>query len=121
MGYFEEARAIWETQVPKRGQSETVAGELLRSVEKLRDEAQRNRNVNWAEGHVRMLAYLRLHLLEPGLFPIEDQATVASDLIGWPTSSTPRPATRSSTDSATAWCSGVGRIRRARLTSTTPR
>jgi hypothetical protein len=78
--YLEEARTIWQTQVPKRGQADTVAGELLRSVEKLRDEARRNGNVNWGEGHVRMLAYLRLHLLEPGRFPVEEQAIIASDL-----------------------------------------
>jgi prepilin-type processing-associated H-X9-DG protein len=78
--YLEDARTIWQTQVPKRGQANTVAGELLRSVEKLRDEAQRNGNVNWGDGHVRMLAYLRRHLLEVGLLPIEEQATIVSDL-----------------------------------------
>ena len=42
MLYFEEAKSIWQTYVPKSGQAETVQGELLRAVEKLRDEAIRN-------------------------------------------------------------------------------
>jgi len=38
--YFEEAKFLWKTYVPKKGQSETVQGELIRAIEKLRDEAQ---------------------------------------------------------------------------------
>jgi hypothetical protein len=45
--YFEEAKHLWRTYVPKQGQSETVQGELIRAIEKLRDEAQRNGNGNW--------------------------------------------------------------------------
>jgi len=78
--YFEDARTIWQTQVPKRGQSDTVAGELLRSVEKLRGEAQRNGNLNWGDGHDRMLAYLRSHLLESEALPVEERAILTSDL-----------------------------------------
>nr|WP_176573403.1 hypothetical protein [Nonomuraea pusilla] len=40
--YAEETRRIWKTYVPLRGQADTVQGELLRAVEKLRDEAQSN-------------------------------------------------------------------------------
>jgi hypothetical protein len=78
--YFEDARAIWQTQVPKRGQADTVAGELLRSVEKLRDEATRNGNINWGDGHDRLLSFLRHHLLQPGLLPVGEQVTLTSDL-----------------------------------------
>jgi len=78
--YFEDAKTIWLTQVPKRGQASTVAGELLRSVEKLRDEATRNGNVNWGGGHARLLAYLRSHLLEEGGLPAEEQLVIAGDL-----------------------------------------
>jgi hypothetical protein len=48
--HFEEAKKIWQTYVPKSGQSASVQGELLRAVEKLRDEAIRNGNVNWTRG-----------------------------------------------------------------------
>ena len=49
--YRELGRFIWQTYVPKRGQAATVQGELLRANEKLRDESQRNGNINWDEGH----------------------------------------------------------------------
>ena len=34
------------------GQADTVQGELIRAVERLRDEAYRNGNVDWGDGHV---------------------------------------------------------------------
>ena len=58
MKYFEEAKKIWETYVPKSGQADTVQGELMRSIEKLRDEAQRNGNINWDDGHVILTDFL---------------------------------------------------------------
>jgi hypothetical protein len=56
--YFEEAKQIWKSFVPKSGQANTVQGELLRAVEKLRDEALRNGNLNWDEGFEMLLNYL---------------------------------------------------------------
>lgn len=50
MDHFEEAKAIWHMFVPKSGQADRVQGELLRAVEKLRDEATRNGNINWDRG-----------------------------------------------------------------------
>ena len=49
--YADIGRFIWKTYVPKRGQADTVQGELLRANEKLRDESHRNGNANWDEGH----------------------------------------------------------------------
>jgi hypothetical protein len=49
--YRDLGRHIWQTYVPERGQAGTVQGELLRANEKLRDESQRNGNMNWDEGH----------------------------------------------------------------------
>ncbi len=45
--YFEECRMIWRNYVPEAGQSEILQGELLREIEKLREEAQGNGNRNW--------------------------------------------------------------------------
>lgn len=78
--YAADARHIWRTYVPRRGQADTVQGELLRAVEKLRDEAQRNGNVNWDEHHERLLAYLRERLTAPGLFDAETSAVLTADL-----------------------------------------
>ena len=58
MKYFEEAKNIWKTQVPSSGQAKTVQGELIRAVEKLRDEAQRNGNINWDQGFEILASFL---------------------------------------------------------------
>jgi hypothetical protein len=58
MKYFEEAKYIWKNHVPKSGQSDTVEGELIRAVEKLRYEAQNNGNGNWDEGFELFCNYL---------------------------------------------------------------
>lgn len=44
---FETLKRIWREQVPQSGQADFLQGELLRQAEKLRDEAQRNGNLNW--------------------------------------------------------------------------
>ena len=64
MDYFEEAKTIWHEFVPNSGQAETVQGELLRAVEKLRDEAIRNGNGNWDNGFEILLLYLNVKLLD---------------------------------------------------------
>ncbi|WP_196889001.1 hypothetical protein [Aureivirga sp. CE67] len=61
--YLDKAKFIWKTYVPKSGQSETVQGELIRVIEKLRYEAQGNGNVNWGEGFEILIKYLRDFLM----------------------------------------------------------
>jgi len=68
MDYFNEAKDIWMNFVPKSGQADTVQGELLRAVEKLRDEAIRNGNGNWDHSFDLLLRYLRERLLDPNVF-----------------------------------------------------
>ena len=64
----EVAAWIWRNLVPKSGQADTVQGELLRAVEKLRWEAQTNGNINWDEGFEILIAFLEKNLLShPGL------------------------------------------------------
>lgn len=77
--YPEICTMIWDSYVPKRGQSETVQGELLRSIEKLRDEAHRNGNGNYHDGHRRMAGYLRDTLLESGIFTDEIAGEIRRD------------------------------------------
>jgi hypothetical protein len=71
MKYFSEAREIWHSFVPKAGQADTVQGELLRAVEKLRDEARRNGNLNWDRGFFLFVEYLSLHLRDSEVFSSE--------------------------------------------------
>ena len=68
MKYFKESQEIWRKFVPKSGQADTVQGELLRAVEKLGDEAQRNGNGNWDEGFELLLSYLGKHLLDSSVY-----------------------------------------------------
>jgi hypothetical protein len=68
MQYFEEARDLWRTYVPRNGQAETVQGELIRAVEKLRDAAHRNGNVNWDDGYEILARFLRDTLATSGIF-----------------------------------------------------
>lgn len=79
MKYAEEAGVLWRTYVPPRGQADTIQGELIRSIEKLRDEAQRNGNVNWAEGHVILAVYVRDQLVRSGLADAEAIAEINAD------------------------------------------
>lgn len=72
-----EARTIWKTYVPPSGQAKTVQGELLRAVEKLRDEAQRNGNCNWDDGHETLARFVRETLVDSGLFDAKQCKDVA--------------------------------------------
>ncbi len=44
---IKQCKKIWKELVPSQGQADSVQGELLREIEKLREEAQRNGNINW--------------------------------------------------------------------------
>jgi hypothetical protein len=77
--YFEEARTLWQTYVPARGQAETVQGELIRAVEKLRDEAQRNGNINWRGDHALLVDFVKQTLLKSGEFAPSAAAEIERD------------------------------------------
>lgn len=66
--YPDLAHKIWTELVPPAGPADTVQGELLRAVEKLRDEAQRNGNVNYRRSHRRMAVFVRDTLVRSGVF-----------------------------------------------------
>lgn len=68
LSYPDLARKIWIELVPPSGPAGTVHGELLRSVENLRDEAQQNKNSNYSRQHRRMALFVRDTLLRSGAF-----------------------------------------------------
>jgi len=78
--YRELGRFIWQTYVPKRGQAGTVQGELLRANEKLRDESQRNGNINWDEGHEILAHYLLETLTAATVLAEEAKAQLRLDI-----------------------------------------
>ncbi len=78
--YFEEAKAIWKKYVPPNGQSETVEGELIRAIEKLRYEAQNNGNANWDVGFVRFCDYIWDSLNDDVVFKHHELKEIKNDV-----------------------------------------
>ena len=81
MQYFNEAVRIWRECVPKSGQADTIEGELLRAVEKLRDEAIRNGNTNWDAGFEILLSFLESKLLDKAVYPKATLAVTRATLV----------------------------------------
>jgi hypothetical protein len=79
--YFNEAARIWRECVPKSGQADTIEGELLRAVEKLRDEATRNGNINWDSGFEILLSFLESRLLDKAVYSEAKLAVIRATLV----------------------------------------
>lgn len=80
MRYFEDAKQLWKTHVPKSGQADTVQGELIRAVERLRWESQNNGNGNWDEGFVRFCDFLEQTLSVTPPFDESALCAIRSDV-----------------------------------------
>jgi hypothetical protein len=79
--YLEIGEYIWKTYVPKSGQAQTVQGELLRAIEKLADEAQRNGNINFNSNcHNILIAYVRKYLTDSTIFEEQTIIQIKKDL-----------------------------------------
>jgi len=79
--YLETAKVIWKKLVPKSGQADTVQGELLRAIEKLRDEAQRKGNGNYSKNcHGILINYLKEYLLDKTVFNEDTLSKTKKDL-----------------------------------------
>ena len=81
MRYFNEAARIWRECVPKSGQADTIEGELLRAVEKLRNEATRNGNINWDSGFEILLSFLESRLLDKAVYSEAKLAVTRAALV----------------------------------------
>lgn len=68
MQHFEVCKNLWKTKVGKTGQADTLQGELLREVEKLRCEAQDNGNMNWDDNFAFFCGNVKDTLAGSGLF-----------------------------------------------------
>jgi len=78
--YAEETRNIWRNHVPKRGQSTTVEGEMIRVIEKLRWEAQNNGNINWDDRFKEMCDFLNRTLCDINVFTQEEISVIQLDI-----------------------------------------
>lgn len=81
--YPEECRFIWKTYVPEKGQSEILQGELLRQIEKLRNEAKDNGNINWDSDFSYFCEFIKRTLCNMSIYTEEEMAriTVIMDYI----------------------------------------
>ncbi|GAA3631961.1 ankyrin repeat domain-containing protein [Flavivirga jejuensis] len=75
--YPKVCKEIWKKYVPSNGKSDTVVGELLRAIEKLRDEAQRNGNGNYHNMHKSLALYIRDTLISYKMF---DEKEIKKDI-----------------------------------------
>jgi cellulose synthase/poly-beta-1,6-N-acetylglucosamine synthase-like glycosyltransferase len=79
--YLEKGKFIWKNFVPDSGQADFVQGELLRSIEKLRDEAHRNGNGNFHEKcHRILINNLRVTLSDLNVFNSLEISFIVEDL-----------------------------------------
>ncbi|MDC8005407.1 hypothetical protein POV27_15190 [Aureisphaera galaxeae] len=80
MKYLAEARYLWQNFVPKSGQADSVQGELIRAIEKLRDEAQRNGNINWDDGHEILTNFIANTLVDSNVFSEKEKQKIEDDI-----------------------------------------
>jgi hypothetical protein len=74
--WWEEQPKLWEKLVPKRGQSPTLQGELIRCTGKLTDEAYRNGNMNWESGYERLVRFVVDNLDDPTTFTDQERRKI---------------------------------------------
>lgn len=77
---MDTARWIWHNAVPEKGQCACVQGELIRSIGKLRWEAQNNGNGNWDDRFEMFVSYLRQNLGTAECFSVSDLRSLHEDL-----------------------------------------
>lgn len=66
-----EFKRLWTNLVPSQGQANTVQGELVRAVGRLKDEAYRNGNQNFGKNHQMLCKFVRQTLKDPKVFDPE--------------------------------------------------
>lgn len=73
-------RWVWQNLVPPQGQASTLQGELLRAIEKLRNEAMDNGNINWDSDFVKFVDFLERHLTGEPTFSDAVKDSIRADL-----------------------------------------
>lgn len=63
-----EFKRLWKELVPPEGQANTVQGELIRAVGRLKDEAFRNGNQNFGKSHRILCKYIRETMTDTEVF-----------------------------------------------------
>jgi hypothetical protein len=71
-----EFKCLWRELVPSEGQANTVQGELIRAVGRLKDEAFRNGNQNFGKSHRTLCKYIREIMTDPAVFNRDEIAEI---------------------------------------------
>lgn len=66
--HFDICKKIWKELVPTEGQATSLQGELLRQIEKLRNEAMDNGNINWDDNFEWFCDHIKEVLISSGIF-----------------------------------------------------
>ena len=74
--YFDECKYIWKNYVPSKGQADSLQGELLREMEKIRCEAQDNGNINWDDDYSYFCDFISERLCEQPIFTAAEKDEV---------------------------------------------
>lgn len=77
--YLEECKYIWRNMVPKSGQADSLQGEMLRMIVKLRNEAINNGNINWDDNFEWFCNFLKENLVNCDLF--DEEKTIKIKMI----------------------------------------
>jgi hypothetical protein len=80
MTWMKRHEELWGRLVPNSGQADTVQGELIRVTSRLTDEAHRNGNMNWDDGHELWCDFLEATLLDGDSFSEAELARIADAL-----------------------------------------
>ena len=78
--HIETCKRIWKELVPKRGQADSLQGELLRQAEKLRNEARDNGNFNWDNNFEWFCDFISGTLQDSNLFDEKQMKTITGAL-----------------------------------------
>jgi len=78
--YDKEYGKLWRDLVPRRGQANTVQGELVRAIARLAVESYKNGNLNWNGSFRQLVTFLRKHLTDESVFDAPTIAQIKRDL-----------------------------------------
>jgi hypothetical protein len=80
LDWAKEHERLWKELVPASGQALTVQGEIVRCTGRLTDEAYRNGNANWDDGHVRMCRFIEATLDDARTFTAEERKKIGDSV-----------------------------------------
>src|SRR5260221_10149736 len=76
----EEIQELWKNLAPANGEAETLQGELVRCIQNLADEANRNGWMNWDSANEDEIQVLKKFLDDKQAFSAEERQLIQTKL-----------------------------------------